>query len=124
MQRTDADREQRQHLADVASGQVRLLPWESDTGKPCFLSSDSGSSVLARLADQMEAIQLGMGADVLKEARQVLDNPLSTHAEVRYAGHRLAECLRDALRVSESRGMRLPLPDIEEGHSDSNAERA
>ncbi|MFD7020549.1 hypothetical protein [Streptomyces sp. NPDC059161] len=82
--------------------------------------------MLARLADQMEAIQLGMGVDVLKEARKVLENPLSTHTEVRCAGHRLAECLRDALRVSESRGMRLLLPDIEEGDvdSESNAESA
>ncbi|WP_240361271.1 MULTISPECIES: hypothetical protein [unclassified Streptomyces] len=99
---------------------LRLLPWSTETGKPCFLSSDGGS-VLARLADQMEAIQLGMGVDVLKEARKVLENPLSTHAEIRYAGVRLAESLRDALRVAESRGMRLPVPDAEEDESDAES---
>ncbi|MER6218993.1 hypothetical protein ABT189_00085 [Streptomyces sp900105755] len=60
-----------------------------------------------------------MGADVLKEARKVLENPLSTHAEIRYAGVRLAESLGDVLRVAESRGMRLPVPDGEEDENDA-----
>jgi hypothetical protein len=90
---------------------LRLLPWETDTGKPCFLSSGSGSSALTRLADEMETVQLGMGTDVLEAARKVLGDPMATYAEIRYAGVRLAECLRDALRVAESRGMRLPMPD-------------
>lgn len=104
--------------APVNVTRLRLLPWSTESGKPCFLSSDGGS-VLARLADQMEAIQLGMGADVLKEARKVLENPLSTHAEIRYAGVRLAESLGDVLRVAESRGMRLPVPDGEEDENDA-----
>ncbi|MFE2261398.1 hypothetical protein [Streptomyces griseosporeus] len=98
---------------------ARLLPWETETGKPCFLSTNGGPSVLSRLADEMEAVQLSMGADVLKEASKVLSDPLSPHAEVRYAGVRLAECLRDALRVAESRGMRLPVPDFEEPENGS-----
>ncbi|MFG2125876.1 hypothetical protein [Streptomyces sp. NPDC048710] len=106
--------------APVSVTRLRLLPWSTESGKPCFLSSDSGS-VLARLADQMEAIQLGMGGDVLKEARKVLENPLSTHAEIRYAGVRLAESLRDVLRVAESRGMRLPLPDDDDSESDAES---
>lgn len=121
MQRAGADREQRQHLADVVSGHARLLPWESDTGKPCFLRTDGTPSVLSRLADDLEAVQLSMGADVLKVASKVLEDPLSPHAEVRYAGVRLAECLRDALRVAESRGMRLTLPDIEEDENASES---
>jgi hypothetical protein len=40
---------------------------------------------------------------------------MSPYTEVRYAGLRLAECLTDALRVAESRGLRLPAPGIEEG---------
>ncbi|MFJ2844734.1 hypothetical protein ACIPD2_24260 [Streptomyces griseofuscus] len=95
----------------------RLLPWETETGNPCFLSTDGGSSTLAKLADEMEAVQLSMGVDVLKEASKVLANPLSPNAEVRYAGVRLAECLRDALRVAESRGMRLHAPDVTEDGS-------
>jgi hypothetical protein len=62
----------------------------------------------------MEAVQLTMGADVLGHARKVLDDPMSPHTEVRYAGLRLAECLSDVLRVAESRGMRLPVPDAED----------
>ena len=40
----------------------------------------------------------------------MLDDPASPYTEVRYAGIRLAECLTDALRVAESRGLRLPVP--------------
>ncbi|MFC4468877.1 hypothetical protein ACFPH6_30865 [Streptomyces xiangluensis] len=61
----------------------------------------------------LEAVQLAMGADVLGLARAVLDDPASPYTEVRYAGLRLAECLTDALRVAESRGLRLPPPDTE-----------
>jgi hypothetical protein len=108
MRRTEGDRERRRHLADAARGDARLLPWTSDTGKPCYLSTDSASGKLARLADEMELVQLSMADDVLWEARKVLGNPLSPHAEIRYAGIRLAECLADVLRIAESRGMRLP----------------
>ncbi|MFK4099668.1 hypothetical protein ACI2L1_06245 [Streptomyces sp. NPDC019531] len=43
-------------------------------------------------------------------ARTVLDDPASPYTEVRYVRLRLAECLTDALRVAESRGLRLPAP--------------
>ena len=90
----------------------RLLPWPSTEGKPCFLVTDDPGSHLSRLADEMEAVQLGMGADILDHARKVLADTMSPYGEVRYAGIRLAECLSDALRVAESRGLRLPVaPD-------------
>jgi hypothetical protein len=89
-------------------------------GKPCYLSTDSASSTLARRADEMEVAQLSTGGDVLREARKVLGNPLSPHAEVRYAGVRLAECLEEVLRVAESRGMRLPAPDEEDDEDDED----
>ncbi|WP_319054575.1 hypothetical protein [Streptomyces europaeiscabiei] len=92
---------------------LRLLPWANDMGKPCYVASDSGSP-LARLADEMERVQLAMGTEVLGHARTVLEDPLAGHAEIRYAGVRLAECLADALRVAESRGQRLPVPDSDE----------
>ncbi|MBA2807305.1 hypothetical protein E0500_007635 [Streptomyces sp. KM273126] len=88
----------------------RLLPWPSPDGKPCYLVTDNGGSYLSRLADDLEAVQLAIGTDVLGLARKVLDDPASPYTEVRYAGLRLAECLTDALRVAESRGMRLPAP--------------
>ncbi len=93
----------------------RLLPWPSPDGKPCFLvaDTDNGGGYVSRLADELEAVQLATGVDVLALARPLLDDPASPYAEVRFAGLRLAECLTDALRVAESRGMRLPAPDTE-----------
>ncbi|MER5357803.1 hypothetical protein, partial [Streptomyces sp. NPDC002785] len=76
----------------------------------------------SRLADEMEAVQLDMGAEILDHAREVLGDTMSPYSEVRYAGIRLAECLSDALRVAESRGMRLPYePDRDEGTTDEHA---
>ncbi|MFB6556295.1 hypothetical protein [Streptomyces sp. NPDC056405] len=111
MQRTDGDRQRRQGIADVSSGhRPRLLPWTTGDGKRCLLSSD-GEGFLSRLADDFEAVQLTMAEDMLKAARKVLDDPMSPHVEVRYAGIRLAECLTDVVRVAESRGLRLSSPD-------------
>ncbi|MFI1505276.1 hypothetical protein [Streptomyces sp. NPDC020597] len=93
------------------SSSPRLLPWPSPEGKPCYLVTDDQGSRLSRLADELEAQQLALAVDVLGLARPLLDDPASPYTEVRYAGLRLAECLRDALRVAESRGMRLPAPD-------------
>ncbi|MEU8695136.1 hypothetical protein [Streptomyces sp. NPDC048665] len=87
---------------------VRLLPWLSPEGNPCYLVPDNEGGHLSRLADDIEAVLLATGADVLALARKVLGDPVAPHAEVRFAGIRLAECLNDALRVAESRGMRLP----------------
>jgi len=93
----------------------RLLPWPSLDGKPSYLVTENGGGYVSRLADDLEAAQLATGTDVLGLARTVLDDPTSPYTEVRYAGLRLAECLADALRVAESRGMRLPAPDAEDG---------
>ncbi|NEV89346.1 hypothetical protein GUR47_22170 [Streptomyces tendae] len=86
---------------------LRLLPWLSAEGKPCFLAPGDGSGFVSRLADETEARQLAVGLDVLRSARGVLDDPVSPNAEVRYTAIRLTECLADALRVAESRGRRL-----------------
>lgn len=98
--------------------QGRLLPWSTE-GKACYLSTDgTPGSVLSALADDMEAAQLAMGRDMLTNAREVLDDPTSPNAAVRYAAVRLMECLGDALRVAESRGMRLPDPDDDEAENE------
>lgn len=116
--RTMGDRRRRQDLADAAAAlPPRLLPWPRD-GKSCYLSTDGGpDSVLSRLADEMEAVQLGMGVNVLESADRVLSDPKSPHSEVRYTALHLSECLRDALRVAESRGDRIPESD-DEDHED------
>ncbi|WP_427920245.1 hypothetical protein [Streptomyces sp. cg40] len=92
---------------------LRLLPWPSPEGKPCYLSTDSEGGYLSRLADEMEAVQLAMAEDVLGGARKVLDDSMSPFTEVRYAAVRLAECLSDAVRVAEPRGARLGSPRLE-----------
>lgn len=120
MQRTDGDRQRREHLADVSTGhRPRLLPWTTDDGKRCLLSTDDDSGFLSRLADDFEAAQLAMGTDVLKAASKVLADPTSPHSEVRYLALRLSECLADVLRIAESRGLRLSAPDASEDDDDS-----
>ncbi|MDH6144247.1 hypothetical protein P3T35_006286 [Kitasatospora sp. GP30] len=102
--------------ADYASAVPRLLPWPTPEGNPCYLVSGAAGGVISRLADDVEAVQLEAGAEVLGHARSVLGDLAPPPSEVRFAAVRLAECLSDALRVAESRGLRLPLPvadDIE-----------
>ncbi|MFF5143917.1 hypothetical protein ACFY6U_30005 [Streptomyces sp. NPDC013157] len=101
----------------------RLLPWPTPEGNPCYLVTDNNGGYLSRLADDLEAAQLATGTDLLRRARRVLEDPMSPYTEVRYAGIRLAECLTDALRIAESRGMRLVVPDDEE-HRESTRGRA
>lgn len=89
---------------------LRLLPWSSSDGKPCFLANGVEGGRVSQLADETEARQLADGLEMLGRARRVLDDPLSPNVEVRYTAVRLTECLADALRVAESRGRRLPSP--------------
>jgi hypothetical protein len=86
--------------------EARLLPWSGPDGRPCFLSTD-GEGYVSRVADQMEDVQLGMGAEVLVCARPLLADHSASAAELRRAALRLSECLVDALRVAKSRGGRL-----------------
>jgi hypothetical protein len=66
----------------------------------------------------MESVQLGMGREVLTQARDMLTaEPDGRHLgahELRWLASRLAESLSDALRVAESRGLRLPVEESEE----------
>lgn len=89
---------------------ARLLPWAGPEGKPCYLAGDSAGGYLSRLADNMEAVQLGLAADLIKEARTVLDARKWTPGELHLLAVHLTEALTDAHRVAESRGARLPDP--------------
>lgn len=86
---------------------VRVLPWRTADGKRCLLRSGEPGGVISRLADSMEATQLGIGERVLDHAREILSNPRASETELRYLSRQLVECLGDALRVAESRGDRL-----------------
>src|SRR5205823_2487519 len=87
---------------------LRLLPWTTPEGKPCYLSTDSDGSRLSLLADDMEAAQLDSGEQVLVGARAVLADAKAGERAVRFALTRAVESLADVLRVALSRGHRIP----------------
>ncbi|MFC9824837.1 hypothetical protein ACFWG6_22925 [Streptomyces erythrochromogenes] len=63
----------RRELHDAAAGVTgpRLLPWTTQDGNPCYLSTDGGGH-LSSLADSIEEVQLDMGEEFLGCARQVV----------------------------------------------------
>ncbi|GAA2269777.1 hypothetical protein GCM10010145_00100 [Streptomyces ruber] len=87
---------------------LRLLPWTTPEGKPCYLSSDGGDGTLSRLADDVEAAQLASGEQVLAGSRAVLADPKAGERAMRFALTRATECLEDVIRISVSRGERVP----------------
>ncbi|MEV5877938.1 hypothetical protein AB0L75_27690 [Streptomyces sp. NPDC052101] len=98
----------RNTIPALLSPGLRLLPWETDTGKPCFLSTNSTPGTLARIADEIEADQLRDGTNVLKGAQAVLDDRKAGEYAVRLALRAATQCLGNVLRVADSRGARLP----------------
>ncbi|MEU0136998.1 hypothetical protein ABZ172_23675 [Streptomyces sp. NPDC006296] len=87
-------------------GTARLLPWAGPEGKPCYVLGD-GTGHVSRVADTIESIQLGMAAELLGHAADMLDDRPVTVVQLRYAVARMAESLRDVHRIAESRGERL-----------------
>lgn len=93
------------------STQARLLPWPGEDGQRSYLVTGDSQSYLSTLANEMEEVQLLTGATLLDHAAAMLrDDKVSTR-ELRFLSTRLSEALRNALRVAESRGSRLPSPD-------------
>ncbi|MCB5908314.1 hypothetical protein [Streptomyces pinistramenti] len=91
--------------------ELRLLPWTGSEGKPCYLSTDDTDGYLSRLADNTEAVQLGMAAELLEHAAEVLGDGETEPNELRLLATDMSGALRDALRVAISRGHRL-LPTV------------
>ncbi|UZJ29884.1 hypothetical protein [Streptomyces endophytica] len=91
---------------------LRLLPWSSPDGKPCYLAGD-GNGYVSRLADEIETAQLASAAELIEEARRTLDARTWTSGELRLLAVVTAS-LADVHRVAESRGARLPVPDDDE----------
>ncbi|MER5677171.1 hypothetical protein ACFRAA_08370 [[Kitasatospora] papulosa] len=87
---------------------LRLLPWNSPEGKPCYLSTDDPEGRISRLADAVEAELVASGVAVLAGAEAVLADPVAGEPAVRFALTRTAESLRDALRVAECRERPAP----------------
>lgn len=89
---------------------MRLLPWTGEGGKPAYLAPGSGeSSFVNRLADGLEAVQLGMADDLLDHVETSLrEQPRPGEAQLALTVTHLCHALRDVLRVAHSRGDRLP----------------
>lgn len=98
--------------------ELRLLPWAGPEGKPCYLSSD-GAGFVSRLADSMEATQLGLAGELIEEAQQILADRAWTPGELQLLTVQLAEALTNAHRIAVSRGARLSRPTFEEEEHDS-----
>ncbi|WP_338781956.1 hypothetical protein [Streptomyces sp. DG1A-41] len=90
--------------------ELRLLPWAGPDGKPCYLSTDDQGGYVSRLADHIEAYQLGMASQLLEHARQVLDDETDDLEELHLFAGQLTGALRDVLRVATSRGCRPVAP--------------
>ncbi|MFD5933592.1 hypothetical protein [Streptomyces sp. NPDC060333] len=90
--------------------ELRLLPWSGPGGKPCFLSADNNDGYLSRLADNTESVQLGLGAELLEHAQEVLAGRRTSREELHLLASNLTNALQDAIRVATSRGRRLPHP--------------
>lgn len=84
--------------------ELRLLPWSGPEGKPCYLSTDDSDGHMSRLADNIEAVQLGMAAELLEQSLEVLGDEDAEPAVLRLLATDLAGALRAALRVATSRG--------------------
>ncbi|SFF54205.1 hypothetical protein SAMN05216251_11841 [Actinacidiphila alni] len=96
---------------DEPTSGLRLLPWQGPEGKPCYLSTNDQNSFMSRMADNMEAVQIGLGEDLLDHVSKVLAQTVTSETELRNLINSLCQALRDALRVAESRGDRLPRAD-------------
>ncbi|MFB6848372.1 hypothetical protein ACFCXS_26480 [Streptomyces sp. NPDC056373] len=91
----------------TTSNELRLLPWTGPEGKPCFLSTDGSDGHVSRLADSIESVQLGVAAELLDQALDVLADADTELDELRLLAKDLTGALRDTLRVAISRGHRL-----------------
>lgn len=90
------------------TSQLRLLPWRSAEGKPCYLSTGDPNSRLSRLADEMEEEQIECGNVVLEGALEVLADQVVGEVAVRFALTQAVLSLREVLLVAHSRGQRIP----------------
>lgn len=107
---TDAEHQDHRDLAEgVSETTPRLLPWTGENGQPAYLSSDQPGP-LWKLADEIEAVQLGLAGELLGHVRAVLAGPEASPQELCFLIARLTEALLDTLRVARSRGDRLSPP--------------
>ncbi|WP_256638353.1 hypothetical protein [Streptomyces murinus] len=95
----------------TAPNELRLLPWSGSDGKPCYLSTDDKAGYMSRLADNIEAIQLGTATELLEHASDTLNDPATDPEDLRLLAKELTGALRDVLRVATSRGHLLAVSE-------------
>lgn len=88
----------------TAPNELRLLPWSGPEGKPCYLSTDDREGYMSRLADNIEAAQLGTAAELLEQASDKLDDQGTGSEDLRQLAKELTGALRDVYRIATSRG--------------------
>ncbi|MFF0625032.1 hypothetical protein [Streptomyces sp. NPDC004296] len=86
--------------------ELRLLPWSGPEGNPCYLSTEDSGGYLSRLADNIEAAQLEVAAELLDHAVEVLGDGEMEPNELRLLAMEMTGALRDVRRVAISRGHR------------------
>ncbi|MDT0468739.1 hypothetical protein [Streptomyces gibsoniae] len=97
----------------TAPNELRLLPWSGPEGKPCYLNTDDKAGYMSRLADNIEAVQLGTAAELLEHASDTLDDQGQSREDLRRLAKELTRALRDVLRVATSRGHLLGVSDTD-----------
>jgi len=85
---------------------MRLLPWTTATGGPCYLSGSDRNSRVNRLADKVEGELLLSAMDVLDHAKDILSGQTPHRRELTFTSKQLAAALEDTLRIARSRGER------------------
>ncbi|MFD8896345.1 hypothetical protein [Streptomyces ardesiacus] len=93
--------------------ELRLLPWSGPDGKPCYLSTDDSGGYMSRLADNIEAVQLGMATDLLERAAGVLGDQDADRVDLRLMLTEVTRALRDVVRVATSRGHLLAVSELQ-----------
>ncbi|MET8714431.1 hypothetical protein ABZV52_14845 [Streptomyces sp. NPDC004735] len=81
----------------TAPNDVRLLPWSGPENKPRYLSTDHTDGYMSRLADNIEAVQLGTAALLLEMASESLADEDAEPIELRRLGHALTGVPRIAV---------------------------
>ncbi|MFF8896085.1 hypothetical protein ACF082_01145 [Streptomyces lydicus] len=75
------------------------------------MSTEDSGGYLSRLADNTEALQLEVAAELGKHALEVLSDWQNWPNELRLLMTDMVEALRDVRRVAISRGHRIPPTD-------------
>lgn len=88
----------------TAPTELRLLPWEGPEGKPCYLSTDDRGGYVSRLADDVEADQLGSATELLQRALDTLDDQDTAPEAMLQLAKELTVTLADVLRIATSGG--------------------